>query len=249
MPRRIMPEVVILPGLDGSEGLRSMLGDRLRELGVRARTIGYPPHEPLNYDALEAFVRERLPASDPYVLIGESFSGPLAIRIAARPPASLSGLVLSTTFARRPIPGAGLLSAMIPLIPARPPMPLVAWWLLGPWSSPTLRASLRAALAEVDLAVLRVRAREALHTDVTPLLSSIRMPVLNLVAGEDRLLARSASDSMTQALPRCRAVTISGPHMLLQVATDACAHEIAAFARHLRLDGQRSPPTDTSAAG
>ena len=92
-------EVVVLPGLDGTTVLLAPFLAALQGRGVPASAVGYPGDRPLDYDALEPLVRAQLPRT-PFVLLGESFSGPLAIRIAADPPPGLRGLVLSTTFAR-----------------------------------------------------------------------------------------------------------------------------------------------------
>ena len=62
--------------------------------------VRYPGTEPLGYDELERLVRAQLPAGQPFVLLGESFSGPLAISIAASPPPGLRGLILCCSFAR-----------------------------------------------------------------------------------------------------------------------------------------------------
>jgi pimeloyl-[acyl-carrier protein] methyl ester esterase len=74
------------------------------DLGVSGNVVPYPPDVPLGYDELEPLVREALPTRGHFVLLGESFSGPLAIRIAANPPPALVGLILCVTFASTPSP-------------------------------------------------------------------------------------------------------------------------------------------------
>src|SRR5687768_14153054 len=108
-----MTEVVVLPGLDGTTALLQAFCSRVGELGVPTRAVAYPTDRALGYAELEPLVRSELPTSEPFVLLGESFSGPLAIRIAASQPPGLVGLVLSTTFARAPVP---LLSPLASLI-------------------------------------------------------------------------------------------------------------------------------------
>jgi pimeloyl-ACP methyl ester carboxylesterase len=66
--------------------------------------ITYPPNIPLSYTALESLVRESLPTDRPFVLLGESFSGPIAISLSARQLPQQVGLVLCSTFARNPRP-------------------------------------------------------------------------------------------------------------------------------------------------
>lgn len=155
-----MTAVVILPGLDGTSALLAEFCESLSALGVAARAVAYPPDRPLGYEQLEALVRAQLPC-EPHVLLGESFSGPLAIRIAAAPPPGLLGLVLSTTFARAPMVGLSPLAPLVRFAPSRPPMPILSWALLGPWATPQLRSQLVHALATVSPAVLRTRAAAA----------------------------------------------------------------------------------------
>lgn len=221
--------MVALPGLDGTGALLAPLCSSLAARGISARAIGYPVDLPLDYEALERRVRGQLPAQ-PFVLLGESFSGPLALRIAADPPAGLRGLVLSTTFARSPVSLLRPMAGWTRFAPTRLPMPMLSWGLLGRWAQPALRSELRRALAEVSPAVLRLRATHALRVDVSALLPSIQVPVLNLVGSADRLLNAAAGRELARALPHCRTLQLDGPHLLLQAAPQACADAIAGFA-------------------
>ncbi|WP_425600517.1 alpha/beta fold hydrolase [Luteimonas salinisoli] len=240
-------EVLLLPGLDGTATLLEAFCSRLGDLGVAARAIAYPPDRALGYLELEAIVRAQLRTSNPFVLLGESFSGPLAILVAANAPVGLAGLVLSTTFARAPVPALSPLAPLVRFAPVRPPMPLLSWSLLGPWATPALRSQLAAALRSVSPAALRARAAAAMRIDVSQLLPSVQVPVLQLVAGEDRLLVRSASEELAASLSDCRTVVVAGPHLLLQTSTEACAQEVAAFVRGLDPDDSScsAPPRRT----
>ena len=85
----LTPKLVLLPGLDGTGKLFAEFLEAL-DLGSSAQVVPYPPDIPLGYDELETLVRAALPAHGPFIILGESFSGPLAIRIAARPPPALA---------------------------------------------------------------------------------------------------------------------------------------------------------------
>src|SRR5262245_43667311 len=99
-----MTELVVLPGLDATGTLHDEFLCLAGEHFGAARVIANHRDQRLDYTALEAWVRERLPTQAPYVLLGESFSGPLVLAIAASPPTLLRGLVLTATFARAPMP-------------------------------------------------------------------------------------------------------------------------------------------------
>jgi pimeloyl-[acyl-carrier protein] methyl ester esterase len=112
-----LPILVLLPGLDGTGKLFSEFVNSLGS-SVDSRIVAYPKDQPLGYDELEALVMAAIPRNQPFVLLGESFSGPLAIRIAARAPAGLAAVILSASFAKNPFPWlwwARPLAANLPL--------------------------------------------------------------------------------------------------------------------------------------
>ncbi|MGY3265539.1 alpha/beta fold hydrolase [Lysobacter sp. HA35] len=235
-----MTAVVVLPGLDGTGALLEGFCSALEALGVPASAVTYPRDRPLGYSELDPFARAQFPSA-PFILLGESFSGPLAIRIAADPPPGLVGLVLSTTFARAPVGGLSALAPLVRFAPATPPMSLLSWSLLGQWATPQLQAQLGAALRSVSPVALRARAEAALRIDVSNLLRAVAVPVLQLRATRDRLLARSASAQLSAGLPHCQTVRLPGPHLLLQTATQPAAQAVAAFALGLGPNNSSKP--------
>lgn len=227
-----MTVLCALPGLDGTARMLRGFVDAARAAGFAdAYAVAYPPDSALDYDALEPLVREGLPTS-PFVLLGESFSGPLALRIAADPPAQLRGLVLSTTFAVAPIP---LPSACAPLAHLAPvhgaPAFALVWALLGRWRTPALEADLRACLRGVAPDVLRTRMAATLRVDARDALARIRVPTLVLRARHDRLMRAATSRRLIAGIPQADSIDIDGPHLLLQTRTDACIARILAFAQ------------------
>jgi pimeloyl-[acyl-carrier protein] methyl ester esterase len=187
-------------------------------------------HRVHDYSALELRARAALPFHVPFVLLGESFSGPIALAIAASPPPNLRALVLSTTSARTPLMWAAPLAPLARFAPAHAlPMRLLSWALLGRWGSDPLLAKLRNALLSVDANVLRARAAAALRVDVAPLLSRVVVPTLILQARQDRLLSARCSLELA-AIKGARLDVVDGPHLLLQAQPTACAELIANFA-------------------
>src|SRR5262245_10771883 len=85
--------LVLLPGLDGTgqlfKGLLAALPSRFNPL-----VVSLPQRGDQCYATLAAYVAELLPAAGPFVLLGESFSGPLALRVAAKSDANLIAVVL-----------------------------------------------------------------------------------------------------------------------------------------------------------
>jgi pimeloyl-ACP methyl ester carboxylesterase len=227
----LTPTLMLLPGLDGTGKL---FAEFLKAMNphVKTKVVSYPPDVPLVYDELESLVRAALPAYGPFVLLGESFSGPLAIRIAARPPPGLVGLTLCVTFASNPFPKlawARRLAAFLPLksLPRWMRAPLM-WGSASPSKAP--RQSER-AMAGVATAVIRRRIAELLAVDETAALGQISLPTLVLCAARDRVVSKAATMRIMQGIRHARRVDIDGPHLLLQTCPQECAAAVLSFIR------------------
>lgn len=230
------PALILLPGLDGTGKLYV---EFLAKLGPRfeARLIAYPKTTPLGYDELELLVLAALPRDRAYVLCGESFSGPLAIRIAASKPPLLAGLILCATFARNPFPKLGWARPLAPYLPLKVlprwiRAPLM-WGSLSPARAP---AGLERAVAGVSAAVLRRRIAELLEVDESAALGRIAARTLVLRAARDRVISRAATRLMHEGLPNTDSVDIDGPHLLLQTRPAECAAAVGEFLQSLAAE-------------
>jgi pimeloyl-ACP methyl ester carboxylesterase len=227
----LLPVLVLLPGLDGTGKL---FAEFVRVLGphVDVQIVSYPKEEPLDYAALEALARAGLPQDRPFVLLGESFSGPIAIRIAANPPKGLLGVILCATFARNPYPligWAARLAAWFPIkaLPRWVRAPLM-WGSMSPGRAPH---QLARAMADISEVVIRQRIAAVLAVDESAALSRIALPMLVLQAVRDRVIRRAVSRWMVQIAPHARLVEIDGPHLLLQTRPAECASAVMQFTR------------------
>ncbi len=234
-----MVGLVLLPGMDGTAEPRA---EFVAALGatIEHQVVSYPADPALGYAELETLARAALPVDRPYVLLGESFSGPIAISIAASCPPQLVGLVLCATFARSPHPVLGSLRWLLPVVPFElAPVRLVSAFLLGRFASAHLRDALEATLAEVSMATLKARTDAVLRIDVRPALSKIRVPVLYLRATQDRLVPRRCADAIAEAAAQARIIDIEAPHTMLQIAPAAAAAAVRAFIETLATTGTR----------
>jgi pimeloyl-[acyl-carrier protein] methyl ester esterase len=219
----------LLPGLDGTGKL---FDNFLRALGsgLETQVMTYPLDQPLGYAELEALVRAALPKDRPHVLLAESFSGPIGIRIAADPPAGLTGIILCVTFAKNPYPlfgWAGSLAAGFPFksLPRWVRAPFT-WGSLSPDIAPEEAAP---ATAQVDEAVLRHRISAVLAVDETDALARIKIPALVLQASADFVVPSSASEYILRILPEAQHIEVNGPHLLMQTCPAECAAAVTRF--------------------
>jgi pimeloyl-ACP methyl ester carboxylesterase len=224
-----LPLLVLLPGLDGTGKL---FVNFIRALGaaIESLVIGYPPDEPLGYEELELEVRARLPRDRPYVLLGESFSGPIAMRIAACAPAPLVGVILCGTFASNPYPWLAWARPFAFLLPIKS----LPRWVRAPlmWGSKSPRRApekAERAIAGVAGAVVRRRIAAILAVDAVESLGRIAIPALIMYARRDRVVPYAATASLLAHLPGAGVVDIDGPHLLLQSCPEECSAAVLKF--------------------
>ncbi|MEW1781435.1 alpha/beta hydrolase [Arthrobacter sp. NPDC080086] len=237
--------LVLLPGMDGTGRLFQPL---LAEMGkgIVPKVLTYPESEPLTYEALIPRIQAALQAIDgPYVVLGESFSGPLAIEIAASCPPGMRGLILCCTFARNPHPRLRPLRSALSLLPFNVAITSIGSRLLfGRFFTQPLHRLFLEAVATVTPAVFRKRLRSVLEVDVTGKLAAVQVPLLYLQGAQDNVVPRSAAVLIQQIRPDTKLVEMDAPHCLLQaVPRDAaCAIDefVASTADHAAASQCRS---------
>lgn len=221
--------LLLLPGMDGTGRLFAPLVPRLPST-IEARVVAYPHDQTLGYDDLLERVRGVAPRGGRWFVLGESFSGPLALRLAAEKPAGLGGVILAASFVAAPIRVPRWLHGL-----ARPAMfsrwtHAIAGRVLGTRDgAASLHAAFVAANTEVAPAALARRAREILGVDLTSVARDVDVPVLALAARRDRAVGPREVAAIQRLLPRATVRWFDAPHLLLQTRPAEAAAAIAAF--------------------
>jgi len=225
--------LVLLPGLDGTGNLFTNFVSSLTP-SLDTRIVRYPTDRLLSYADLFSFVVDAVPQTQPFVLLAESFSTPLAVRLAATNPASLKGLVICAGFIRNPV--RGWLRLMKTLahpyffrIP--PPRFVIEYFLIGAHAPRELRDDVRRTLRSVSPEVVAWRVQAVLACDASEQLVHVRVPTLYLQAEQDRLVRKSSFQEIQELKPDTALVSIAAPHFALQreprKAADLIAHFVA----------------------
>lgn len=225
--------LVLLPGLDGT-GL--LFADFVDALGPEFDPIvvRYPPDIPLGYSQLEPLARASLPSGEPFLLLGESFGGPLSISIAASAPPGLRGLILCCSFASCPRRCLGKLKFLTPYLPVRGfPRSVVAKYFMGRFASDELARKLGDASEHVAPEVFRYRIRAVCEVDCSEKLQRVPVPILYLRASLDRIVPRGASKRVKRLAASARIVEIDAPHYLLQARPHAAVAAVVKFAHEV----------------
>jgi pimeloyl-ACP methyl ester carboxylesterase len=229
-----LPVLVLLPGLDGTGKL---FGALVNELAGRLDTlvVAYPTEQCLGYDELVDLVRAALPRDRPFALLGESFSGPIAIRLAAGAIRGLEGVILSASFARNPYPGLGWARGLAAYLPVKSlPRWMRAPLMWGSLSPSRATSHMERAMTGVSSAVIRHRIAALLAVDESSALHSVAVPIQVLRAGGDRVIPKGATRHIMKLAPRAQLITVDGPHLLLQACPAACADAIIGFMQRLQ---------------
>ena len=225
--------LILLPGLDGTGNLFANFVSALTP-SLDTRIVRYPTDRLLSYADLFTFVVDAVPQTQPFVLLAESFSTPLAVRLAATNPASLKGLVICAGFIGNPV--RGWLRHMKILahpyffrIP--PPRFVIEYFLIGAHAPRELRDDVRRTLRSVSPEVVALRVQAVMACDASEQLVRVRVPTLYLQAEQDRLVRKSSFQEIQELKPDTVLGSIAAPHFVLQreprKAADLIAHFVA----------------------
>jgi pimeloyl-[acyl-carrier protein] methyl ester esterase len=224
-----MRRIVLLPGMDGSGRLFAPFIDAAPpRLHLEVVAL---PQERLGYADLAARLRPTLHLTADTVLLAESFSGPLAVLLAAR--TRVAAVILCNSFVTHPVPKA--LRHFIPtaLLRLRAPAIVLRHLLLGVTASDSLVTDVQAALASVSAAVLAGRLAATCNVDVAADVARIECPLLYLRGANDRLVRESSVAAVCRAAPNAVVRRVPGPHLLLQAMPAAAWAPIHAFVEQL----------------
>jgi pimeloyl-ACP methyl ester carboxylesterase len=193
------------------------------------------PQQAADYDSIAQSIVHRLPSDRPFVLLGESFSGPLALKIAARGDLKLVAVVLVASFIRRPVawlPGIArfIFRAAVFRLPWQ--RFFVNHLLAGGRSPDDLLRETMASMHSNDHRVLAGRVRVALTVDATDDLIQCPVPILYLRGAQDRLIDPKTADALKRMRPDLECRTIHAPHFVLQCAPAEAAKVVADYLLH-----------------
>jgi pimeloyl-[acyl-carrier protein] methyl ester esterase len=222
--------IILLPGMTGTADLLAELSDALaphREV----HAISYPLTGPQDYEHLTGYVLDRLPTR-PFIILGESFSGPIALEIAVREPGRTAGLIMAATFASHPLPTAvtSLTSWMdLSLVPQM----IIESFMLGPYGTPELKSHFFRAINAMPSDTLRARTEQTLSVDKRHLLAMVGCPTLSLTGRHDRLIPTNCGHEIEAGIAGCLSHAIEGPHMFLETHPRLSAAAIDTFCREV----------------
>jgi pimeloyl-[acyl-carrier protein] methyl ester esterase len=219
---------LLLPGLDGT----GKLFDRFVAAAPQGASVDvarYPVDREMSYPEYATLVLDTFAPDEPFVIVAESFSGPIAVLVASSHPPTLAGIVLCNTFVYRAawrgfsyLPWASLFR--FPVTTLTVGIHLTGFRHASSWLQP-----IRSANQPVLPRVRASRLRSALNVDVRNEFASLEIPVMYLRGLQDRLVFSSCVRHATATRPSTSVVQVPGPHLLLQVEPQRSWQEVSSF--------------------
>jgi pimeloyl-ACP methyl ester carboxylesterase len=223
---------VLLPGMDGTGELFAPFISALPD-SISPVVVSFSRTESASYDELVEIARRALPTDQPYAILGESFSGPIATRLAADANEQLRALIFSCSFVRNPSKALSILGKIVPIVPTHGVLPNAVRNLLLGVDSIKIRKIVSASMLTVSPDVIRSRLMQVLEVDVTEALRCVSVPVLYLRASNDRLVKPRCGDHIVSTNSNTRVVELGGPHHLLQTNPSECANTVSRFLKDI----------------
>ncbi len=222
------PIWTFLPGLHGTADLFDPIQKALPP-DTDAEFIQLPTSGKQDYTTLTQYVDHELPRGRKRLLIAESFSGPLAIRLAAIRPDEVVGVILAASFCDAPMnPGIAMLP-LRPLFMVKPPRATLKHFLIGDDASEAEVAQLRAAIRTIPSSTLAKRVRTILNLEEEDNPPLPQIPMLILQAQSDNLVPWEAQSHLISSYPKATVHWIESPHLLLQREPAQCVAHIQGF--------------------
>ncbi len=195
-----------------------------------AIALDFPPDHTVTFDELTAYTESKLRYDRPFILISESISGPIAMRIATKYPEVVEGVALIGTYVSNPVrkPLAMLKPFIRPfLFKRKPPVFLLRLVITGFYRELLhLMPKFQEVALSVNPEVLAARVRTALTMDATKELKAYHKPVLNVVAKWDRVLWRTTAFRMWQLRPDIERIYTDTGHCMIECWPEKMAEVI-----------------------
>ncbi|MBP6916013.1 MAG: hypothetical protein WBJ43_04010 [Smithellaceae bacterium] len=223
--------LVFMPGMDGT-GLSFEPVLPLLPEDAKITIVHYPADKLLSFDETVESAATQIPADDPPIVIAESFSGPVTIKMIGSGRVKAKALILCATFAKSPRPLVWRIMRFLrlPLL-IKPDMPKGFFrFVIG--DDKLINEFLplwEKVHAQVPARVMQYRLKIINEIDVTDWLAPIKIPCCYLQALNDRLVPASCAEKIKKIKPLVEIKKISAPHFILQAKPRTCLKAIGDF--------------------
>jgi len=207
--------LILLPGLNGTAGLFKPLLDSVQDHFV-VLPVSYPTQQEMSYQELTAFVCSEIESvKGNFIILGESFSGPISLFVAEKKPQGLLGVILVATFIRAPnfrvgrfLPWTLGFTLTKPLYKLR--------LLLSKKNSQSLIAAISTEMQKTTPQVLASRIQAIFAVNATDSLRKCKIPVVYFRGTRDFVVPKKNMNEILSVRSNTKVVEFNAQHFLLQ---------------------------------
>lgn len=184
-----------------------------------------PQSGPQSYEFLATYIEAKLPDEE-FIIVAESFSGPIAVLLATKNLENLKGIIFIATFISCPKPALVSLAKLLPLKNLlRFPFSefFTSRFLLNEFNYEKFLA----ALKEVPNSILNERLNSIRNLKMTNEFSNL--PAIYISASSDFLVSSRQIDLFRRSFKNLQVERIQGTHFLLQSNPKTCSEIIRKF--------------------
>lgn len=220
-------KIVLLPGLDGTGDLFQWLIPHLDGIDLQVESL--PQEGPQDYASLTALLAERMPKDEPFVLLAESFSTPIAVELAQHNK-NIQAVIFVAGFLSKPR-HFSLRLAKRYLGKKQLLRPWVKWlgarWIFKKQASQDVLAAFYDCLHKLDNKILRARLASISRLKPHPI--KLQQPCLYLRPHMDVLVTHNTLAEFVQTCPKLQVMGFDAPHFILQTQSHSAAQRIREF--------------------
>ena len=191
--------------------------------------ISYPTQLSQDYDTLYEWLVDEIDFSIPRAIIAESFSSPIAIRLAAAFPDTIQAVVIAGGFCSSPAPSFLRFAPLRAIFSFPPPKKLIRYFLLDRESDDSLLEEVKKSTSQLPAKSFAQRVRAILTLNRSDFQLIHDTPVLVLQASRDQVIDSKTQQSIEQVAPNARVHWIDAPHLIFQQKPVHCAKLITHF--------------------
>lgn len=221
--------LLLLPGMDGTDVFFRPLLEKLPP-SVRPIVVTLPSTRCNGYADLLEHVREVISDLPEFYVLGSSFSGPLAVMLAASEPERVRGIILSATFVTSPRPRMSRFRFLMrgPVIGTTRFLRRLPIW-LGRAKQDPFRIAKAETWTRVTSKTLASRIRTLLAVDVRRELNQCLQPTLCVTFDDDDAVPPEKAKEIVREARNARRVELPGPHLAMVLDPEPLAREIEKF--------------------
>lgn len=220
--------VVLLPGFNGnSELFKNFIKEKPEN--ITCIPIDYPDAIYSYHQLADLLAHDLQSISGSFVLLGESFAGPLAILLAEKLGSKVSHLILVATFVTSPKPKIFYYLPWNSIFYLAKPIYKMAKIFFSKFSKTQMLADVFTELLKVDSAIYAARMRDIFRVDVSENLCRLTLPIMYIRATQDLTVCKKSLREVQALQPNIVIEEVSAPHMILQIQAEKAWQAIFRF--------------------